>query len=43
MIEDSEFVPEFTEPGKPFVCPVVEPDELGTRYTAERLEERPPR
>ena len=42
-IEDSEFVPEFTKPGKPFVCPVVKPDELGTRYTAERLEERPPR
>ena len=35
VIRDSEFVPEYTKPGKPFVCPVVKPDELGTRYTAE--------
>jgi ABC-type branched-subunit amino acid transport system substrate-binding protein len=34
VIEDSEFVPKFTRPGKPFVCPVIEPDGLGTRYTA---------
>jgi ABC-type branched-subunit amino acid transport system substrate-binding protein len=33
VIEDSEFVPEYTRPGKPFVCPVVEPDGLGTRYS----------
>jgi len=34
-IHDSKFVPEFTRPGKPFVCPVVKADTLGTRYTAD--------
>jgi hypothetical protein len=34
-IVDSKFVPEFTRPGKPFVCPVVEANKLGTRYTAD--------
>jgi hypothetical protein len=33
-IEDSEFVPEFAKPGKPFVCPVVSEDDLGTRNSA---------
>ena len=28
-------MPEYSKPGKPFVCPVVKPDELGTRYTAK--------
>jgi ABC-type branched-subunit amino acid transport system substrate-binding protein len=35
VIEDSEFVPKYSRPGKPFVCAVVKPDTLGTRYTAD--------
>ena len=33
QVQDSEFVPVFSKPGKPFVCAVVEDDDLGTRYT----------
>jgi branched-chain amino acid transport system substrate-binding protein len=36
VIEDGKFVPKYSKPGKPFVCPVVKPDSLGTRYTAGR-------
>jgi len=32
-IEGSEFVPAFTEPGKPFHCAVLEDGEITTRYT----------
>jgi ABC-type branched-subunit amino acid transport system substrate-binding protein len=32
-IQDSEFVPVYSEPGKPFVCAVVEGDTIGTEYT----------
>jgi ABC-type branched-subunit amino acid transport system substrate-binding protein len=35
VIEDGKFVPKFSRPGKPFVCPVIKPDSLGTRYTAD--------
>lgn len=32
-IQDSEFVPVFTEPGKPFVCAAVEGDDVVKEYT----------
>jgi ABC-type branched-subunit amino acid transport system substrate-binding protein len=35
VIKDSKFVPKYSRPGKPFVCVVVKPDSLGTRYTAD--------
>lgn len=33
-IEDSEFVPVFSKPGKPFVCAVVTPTGVKTEYSA---------